>query len=196
MNSEDTEFARAMTVLAAEHHSAIAPRGVEMAVLAEFDATRRRAGMRRRIAAYGAIAAMAVFGALAIRNHPVQKTAALNYRPPVQREVTTAPGGIDEKPVLRKSTRRRRSGARPGNVPTQAPAPVEEQPFFAIPYTVPLAPGEHTAVVRMTLSDAAFAAVGFPAGLAEPAGLRQADVLVGEDGRARAIRIVADSSLE
>jgi hypothetical protein len=196
MKIEDPDLARAMSMLAAEHNSVMAPHGMERAVLAEFDAARRRGRIRRRIAAYGAIAAMAVFGVLAFRNHPVQKMTAANYRPPVQHQVTGAPGGTDEKPVLKKSPRRRRSGARPGNIPTQAPAPLEEQPFFAIPYTVPLAPGEHTAVVRMTLSDAAFAAVGFPAGPAEPAGLRQADVLVGEDGRARAIRIVAGSRIQ
>jgi hypothetical protein len=68
------------------------------------------------------------------------------------------------------------------------------QPFLAIPYTVPLAPGERATVVRMVLSASAMAAIGFPLPAIDPSNEAQADVLVGEDGRARAVRIVANGS--
>jgi hypothetical protein len=72
-------------------------------------------------------------------------------------------------------------------------APEQPEPFVAIPYTVPLAPGERTTVLRMMLSAPAMAAIGVPLPAIDPGGETPADVLVGEDGRARAIRLVANS---
>jgi hypothetical protein len=49
-------------------------------------------------------------------------------------------------------------------------------------------------IVRMTLSPAAIAVVGLSFPGSDTASAMQADVLVGEDGRARAFRFVADYS--
>jgi len=69
------------------------------------------------------------------------------------------------------------------------PAPTQdERPFVAIPYTVPLAPDEHPLVARIEIPVPALIAAGFRV-TADPAGVVEADVLVGEDGRVRAIRI-------
>jgi len=77
--------------------------------------------------------------------------------------------------------------ARPRPAALHKAAPEPEQPFYPIPYTAPLAPGEWTRVVRMSIPVAALIAAGFHI-MADPAATVEADVLVSQDGRARAIR--------
>lgn len=73
--------------------------------------------------------------------------------------------------------------------PAIAEAP-DTRPFLTIPYTVPLTPEEPVAVVRTRIPVTQLIAAGFRVGAAaaDPRALIEADVLVGEDGRARAIR--------
>jgi len=63
-----------------------------------------------------------------------------------------------------------------------------EEPFLAIPYVAPLAPYEQTTVMRMHVPVAALIAAGFDAHAPEPGATVTVDVLVGQDGRAHAIR--------
>jgi len=65
----------------------------------------------------------------------------------------------------------------------------ESQPFVQIPYTVPLSPEERATVLRMEIPVAALIAAGFSTENLDPGGVVNADVLVSQDGRARAIRI-------
>jgi hypothetical protein len=74
------------------------------------------------------------------------------------------------------------------------PVAEPEQPFIAIPYTLPLEPYERADVMRMDLPVAALIAAGLPMNMADPAAMARADVLVGQDGRARAIRLVSVSA--
>ena len=76
---------------------------------------------------------------------------------------------------------------RPRSAAFRKSAPEPEQPFYPVPYTAPLAPGEWTRVERMSIPEAALIAVGFHL-VADPAATVEADVLVSQDGRARAIR--------
>jgi hypothetical protein len=75
--------------------------------------------------------------------------------------------------------------------PASAPAPVEQAQtgFVRIPYVVPPLPYERTEIVHMDVPVAALIAVGFrrdePAGASVPA-----EVLVGQDDRPLAIRIL------
>jgi hypothetical protein len=69
----------------------------------------------------------------------------------------------------------------------------QEEPFVAIPFTAPLAPYERTEVLRLDLPVAAVIAAGLPVRATDAAGRVQADVVVGQDGRARAIRLVSMS---
>jgi hypothetical protein len=192
----DSDLAQVMAALAAEHRSVSSPYSVERAVLAEFEAARRRRIWK--IAAAGAVAALLAAGVFGIRERPgrqpsVSANAVLstNAVPPVASRAA-APAATDET-MKPKATRRLPRG-RPSAPREKAPAPAPQDSFVAIPYTVPLAPEERATIVRMTLSPAAIAAVGFPFAVAETGSALQADVLVGEDGRARAFRIVADSS--
>jgi hypothetical protein len=66
-----------------------------------------------------------------------------------------------------------------------------ESPFIQIPYLAPLDPRENTTVVRMNVSVATLIAVGYRV-TADPDAMVPADVLVGEDGRAHAVRVLSD----
>jgi hypothetical protein len=73
----------------------------------------------------------------------------------------------------------------------RAPAPAQPpdtQAFLNIPYTVPLAPEESAAIWRTHIPVAALIAAGFHVQVSDPSAMVEADVLVSQDGRARAIR--------
>ena len=192
----DPDLTQVMAAVAAEYRSVRSPYGVERAVLAEFDAARRRRVWK--IAASGAIAALLAAGVFGIRERPdrrpsVSTNAVLSANAvlPVASRATTP--AVAKKAIKRKVPGRS-PRVRPSAPREEAPAPVAQDPFVAIPYTVPLAPGERATIVRMTLSPAAIAAVGLSFPGADTGSAMQADVLVGEDGRARAFRFVADYS--
>jgi len=193
MRSSESE---PLAILATEHRAARAPVSVERAVLAEFDASRMR--RRWRTVAIGAMAAVLVAGALAVRERAARhrvtfEAAAIEKAPPRLPKLGQVAGEVTEKstPVM-KPRPRKHSAGRQESLPREG----EKEAFFAIPYTVPLAPEERTTVVRITLSPSAIAAVGFPLPAIDPGNDAVADVLVGEDGRAHAIRIVADTSFK
>jgi hypothetical protein len=87
------------------------------------------------------------------------------------------------------------------NRPAQKPvgaAPVEaevEQPFVPIPYVLPPGPYERFEVVRMRMPVAQLIAAGFRMQTADLGAQAEADVIVGQDGRARAVRLISISSL-
>lgn len=70
-------------------------------------------------------------------------------------------------------------------------APPEAAQFIPIPYTIPLAPEERATVVRMEIPVSALIAAGFQMSATDPGATVQADVLVSQDGRARAIRPIS-----
>lgn len=78
-----------------------------------------------------------------------------------------------------------------------APQPVssDDQTFVPIPYVAPPAPYERIEVVRMEIPVAALIAAGLFVRTADLGGRVEADVMVGQDGRARAVRLVPNSSL-
>lgn len=183
-----TILGQTIAILAAEHRAERTPVGVEQAVLAEFDGSRRRT--RRRIGAVGAaIAAMLAVGAFVSRERP------LRY----PRTFGTASSNVPQSGAVAVVSREKRAPVLKPQPGKHAPARHEAiprenaaRPFVAIPYTVPLAPEERATVVRITLSPSAIAAVGFPLPAIDPGIDTLADVLVGEDGRAHAIRLVTD----
>src|SRR5262249_43569594 len=77
------------------------------------------------------------------------------------------------------------------------PAPVapKDAPFVEIPYVAPLAPYERASVVRMDVPVTALIAVGFQVHGSEPGATISADVLVGQDGRPHAVRLISDRSV-
>jgi hypothetical protein len=89
---------------------------------------------------------------------------------------------------------------RPLSPSTPSTPAVEEiqdsgQPFVGLPYITPASPYERIQVVRMEVSVAALIAAGLPMEGADPGARVEADVIVGQDGRARAVRLVSSSRL-
>ena len=81
-------------------------------------------------------------------------------------------------------------------VPRSMP-PLETQDasgFVEIPYLAPLDPHESATVMRIQIRVATLIAVGYRVA-ADPNEIVPADVLVGEDGRAHAVRVSADIGL-
>ncbi|HVW07733.1 MAG TPA: hypothetical protein VHC90_04085 [Bryobacteraceae bacterium] len=176
----------AMEALADRTADLAAPPSVEHAILAELSMV--NAGARRRWIYAGLGGAIAASLAIAwrltstptpvkIEAHvaPVPVPAVMQASAPVQ----SAPVSV-ETPLVRK----RRAKA----------APKPEAPFIAIPYTPPLDPRDRIDVVRMDVPVAALIAAGLPVGTADPTSQVRTDVLVGQDGRARAVRLVALAS--
>jgi hypothetical protein len=71
--------------------------------------------------------------------------------------------------------------------------PRAEAPFTAIPYVAPPAPYERTEVKRMDVPLAALLAAGIHLRATTTGGTVRADVLVGQDGRPLAIRLVENA---
>lgn len=171
----------ASRVLAAEAARYSAPATVENALLREMANVQR---LRRRRIAYsvgsGAIAAaLALTVWMTHRIAPGPRVVAIApHVEPVAATVVMA-----AEPVVVKHRGR-----------AVKPKPAPQTPFISIPYTLPLQPYERADVMRMDVPVAALIAVGLPISMADPAAVARADVLVGQDGRARAIRLVTSSN--
>jgi hypothetical protein len=66
----------------------------------------------------------------------------------------------------------------------------EEAPFIEIPYLAPPDPRENATIVRVNMRVATLIALGYRVA-ADPETIVPADVLVGEDGRAHAVRVLS-----
>jgi len=69
-----------------------------------------------------------------------------------------------------------------------------EQPFVPIPYVTQLGAYERAEIVRMEVPVAALIAAGLPMRTTDPGARAEADVVVGQDGRARAVRLISVST--
>ena len=78
----------------------------------------------------------------------------------------------------------------PRIAPQAVPA---DEPFVRIPYVVAAAPYERTAIRRMEIPLAALRSAGLEVNLADPSASLSADVLVGQDGQALAVRLLHSS---
>ena len=67
--------------------------------------------------------------------------------------------------------------------------------LVGIPYLPSLDPRENATIVRMDIQVATLIAAGYSVA-AEPGEIVPADVLVGEDGRAHAVRMLSDVELK
>jgi hypothetical protein len=151
---------------------------IEARVLAAFD---RAAAYRRRtsrwVALVGLAAAAMVVLVWVTRRPPVA-------RPGIRVTADTAAAVLPARePVSRPATaivRVRHKRARP--------ASTDDPPFVPVPYTIPPGPDELTTVVNMQIPVAALIAAGFDVPMLDPGSVVDAEVLVSEDGRIRAIR--------
>lgn len=160
--------------LAAEWKQTPIPAAIESAVMRRFD----RARTRRRAATAGALA--------------IAASIAISILPfPHHRQPSPAPVLVSNRIAAPAPQPRPVDTPAPPRRAVAAPQPAA---FIAIPYAPPLEAQERATVVRMAFTLPALAAAGLPVIAAEPDTLAQADVLVGEDGQPRAIRLVSLST--
>jgi hypothetical protein len=86
------------------------------------------------------------------------------------------------------------SGAPPAEIAQVFAEDLMADEFVAVPYAAPLAPGEYLEVIRTELTPAALARMGF---VIQAASAREMtmDLMVGEDGFPRAVRVPESSGI-
>jgi hypothetical protein len=179
----------ALTALAKET-SGDPPAALRDAVMAEFQRVRRRRPVVKWI---GLAAAAAVVLALLMTPRRGPKKVVLAVQPPAPKiAVPTAEAALPT-PVKRGRAVKARTRAKPGPGGTPPPAADSAEvatDFFAIPFTEPLRPEERADVFRIEMPRANMAAFGLPVAGGRLDTRVTADVLIGEDGVMRAIRLV------
>jgi hypothetical protein len=182
------------------------PPELEARLLAEFDAAHApvpskvlRFRMPRRwvpVLAGSVAASLAI--AWLLTQKPAMKPAPVKARiaQPSPEVAVAQPRRAETKPVGRRKPGVHATNRASSQAAQQMarPLPEPDTPFVEIPYTVPLAPYERASVMRMEMPVAALIAAGLPVRTANTDGRAQADVLVGEDGRAHAVRVISISS--
>jgi hypothetical protein len=177
------------------------PPHIKTALLSEFRKQQTVRPIRPSLVKWGAVAGLAAAILLAVlvasERHPQAQVI-----PPVKTPVAVvspAPPAVTPPaaaPMLAAETRLPKARpARTHRVPKVATPPVENQPevatdFFEIPYAQPLRPEERADVFRMQMPRASMAVYGLPVSGGRLDSRITADVLMGEDGVARAIRFI------
>jgi len=150
-------------------------------VMAEFDRMNPRRPVRAPFRwVYAAAIAAAILLVVMLLSHRTGRMVVLPHRASA---ALVAPSA-SATPVTAAGT----SQLAPRSAMLKNDAAEPEQPFYPIPFTAPLAPGEWTRVERMKIPVTALVAAGFDLVVADPSATVEADVLVSQDGRARAIR--------
>jgi hypothetical protein len=165
-----------------------APPSVEAALLSAFRGHHRRASRRRRFewVTVGAVAATLLVFAWTLggrnREQPSpahRKDVSSQSKAPLDASglTLTLPGGSTKA-----------ASAEVANTPTRRPYAASD--FVPVPFTEAIAPDDAAMVVRVQLTRASLAELGYP--VAETPGEDSilADVLVGEDGWPRGVRLV------
>jgi hypothetical protein len=115
--------------------------------------------------------------------------------PPGLRPVATVPQLVTPRvvtPVARKTTKPKPRKQRPPSPAQVATAPrPQAREFIQLPYAPAFDPYEGGQVVRVSMPGASVRGLGLPIS----ADRVQADVLLGDDGVARAIRLISNSGL-
>lgn len=175
MNSNDQRLDDALRAVAGSGPQG-APIAVEAALRREF---RQRAHWRRiRIgASWAGLTAVAAAGIIAF-----MLARPAEIRPPkalwARIEVPQIPA---TRPVARQQVRRRRVKPQATEVATS---------FYSLPEASSMTPLEYGSVVRVQLPRSAMRVVGLPVNQDRVLERIQADVLLGQDGLARAIRFI------
>lgn len=161
-----------------------APPRVEATLLAEF---RRRKAIRntwRWAVAAAAVLAIVLAAASALRPRAREVAVTLPSARPAVAEQRKAPVTAEPAVKRRAPTARRAVRKRPR---TTAP---EQDRFVPVLYADDLASMESGQIVRVELPRSALAAFGIPIADDRPSARIRTDVLLGEDGTARAVRFV------
>lgn len=185
---EQLETERGLTAalgeLARQRSASMAPAAVEASLLAAFAArkqNRRRALYRKAAWAIPIAAGLLLFALLGRREPEMRLAKEPAPVPAVQQtpapvESFAQPQTVDEAPKIRRAA-----------APRQAEYVTE---FVPLRFGKPLESGEPVMVVRMDLPRAQLRSLGLPVAPDAASGVVKADVLLGGDGLAKAIRFV------
>lgn len=186
-------MAARLRLLAAADERDQAPPRVEAALRAAY---RRRYGVRRGswpwVAACGAVAASVL--AFVAFTAPARRRPE-EPRPAIENTPAPPPARLEASPVPGLPGPRRGPRARRYNAAATVPAGREvATEFIPLVYGDTLGAEETHQVVRVQLSRAALVSFGVPVNEEQTGGRVQADVVLGGDGMARAIRFVREVS--
>jgi hypothetical protein len=187
--AEAERFAKLLHAVSAEGRGMAAPERLETQLLGAFRREHvsrrdlrdhRRLGWRMAFAWVGAGAIVALLSFVLLHRAP-------DHRPsPVVRSSAAAPAVVASSPSRIATV---------VNPPVRS-APVQVQQaelasdFVPVPYSGGIAPGDTAVIVRVQVPRTALAELGYPVDETQGSGVVQADLLVGEDGWPRAVRIV------
>ena len=160
-------------------------------VMTEFDRAHPPRRVRMIPVRYAIIAAIAAALLLAVVLTQTRVHRHFRASRPISTVTVQAPAPDVTTAVATVDTAVRTPQSRRAAFRETAPEP---EPFYPIPYTAPLAPGEWTRVERMKIPIGALIAIGFHVIVSDPTATVEADVLVSQDGRARAIRPLSISN--
>lgn len=136
------------------------------------------------------IAACLVVALVAVMREPMRATAptapsaAARTEQPAQVEKKVLQVAAAQKP---KPTRKRRARTAGPRLSLASSQPAPEQEFIKIPYAPPFTPYDEAYVVRVNMPGSSVRRMGVPVVMDRV----QADLVVGNDGLARAIRVVS-----
>ena len=179
------ELIRAIRALAASAPPQ-APPAVEQKLLAAFRQRQHSRIRVRWVAAAVAAAALAAALAFVFRLPPPPRPEARVIVPPPPALVASAPGPV---PAAKRAPRRR--SALPQRPLSESSAvPEVATKFYELPDADIFAPVEDATVVRVQLPRSFMRVVGLPVNEDRAAERIRADVVLGQDGIARAVRFV------
>jgi hypothetical protein len=190
-DSFDQRTAESLSELRAAMSGMEAPAEVKAAVLSDFRSiAQRRRKLRVALASWGAVAACLVLTAgglywrSARSDGPRQPQATALNRPSPAEARPVLPGAPKQvaaaprQPVKRRARRTRRP-------------PAETVDFVALPSAPPIDTAEGGSIVRVTLPRSAMRSFGIAVDELDSPDRVTADVMVGSDGMARAVRFVS-----
>jgi hypothetical protein len=193
-DSFDQRTAESLAELRAAMSSMEPPAEVRSAVVREYRSiAQKRRRVRVALASWGAIAACLLLTAAGLywrltRNETIsepQKTVVKSPPPPAPpqtpKEVAAVPKQLVKRPV-------RRVRRRPSEAVETARTTVD---FVALPSAPPIDAAEGGSILRVTLPRSAMRSFGIAVDEMDSPGRVTADVMVGSDGVARAVRFVS-----
>jgi hypothetical protein len=189
--SEAQSLTEALAALAAESAEAQAPPRVEANLLMAVRRRRQTPAVRWQPWAAAGIAAAVLFAAALVlprwggpsRTEPQQITANQPAPPASAAEPAIVPQPARPAPRAAKKAPRQ-------HAPYDLRRAVWATNFVPVPFSDGLMPYENAAVVRVQMPRSALASLGFPVSEDAAAQLINADLLIGQDGQPRAVRLI------
>jgi anti-sigma factor RsiW len=191
--AEAQSLTEALGALAAESAEAQAPPHLEANVLSAFRQRRQRPAIRWQPWAVAGVAAALLF-AVALALPRWEFFSGTSPRQTAEQPAPPAPAVKPDVVSAPLSASSDGESSSPQQAPEDLNGAVWATDFVPVPFSDALMPDEDAAVVRVQMPRSELASLGFPVsedGTEDgPAQLIQADLLIGQDGQPRAVRLI------